>query len=125
MTSKQQNIMKLQNLADELGLFYSNLNTYSDGIGGELIFTYNLAEYRQFTTTYRHKFIFKQWFFLCAYIDYDGEFIIHEKILFPGFKRQTLFKTFEEIRQYIIDYMRYSKEHLVDVKLERIKWDFE
>ena len=48
MTSKQQNIMKLQNLADELGLYYSNLNAYADGSGGELVFTYNLAEYKQY-----------------------------------------------------------------------------
>ena len=68
----------------------------------------------------------KQWFFLCAYVNHYVEFIVKSKIaLFPGFNKKEHFKSFEEVRQYIIDYMKYSKEHLVDVKLERIKWDFE
>ena len=70
MTSKQQNIIKLINLADELGLFYSNLNSYeTDATGGELVFTYNLAEYKQYSVNNKCRFIIKQWFFLCAYID--------------------------------------------------------
>lgn len=126
MTSRQQNIMKLQNLANELGLYYSNLNSYeTDATGGELVFTYNLAEYKQYSVHNKCRFIIKQWFFLCAYIDNFGEFIVKSKIAFPGFNKKEHFKSFEEARQYIIDYMRYSKEHLVDVKLEKIKWDFE
>ena len=125
MTSKQQNIMKLQNLAIELGLFYSYLDAYSDGEGGGLVFTYNLEEYKQYSVNNKCRFIIKQWFFLCAYVNHYGEFIVREKIPFPGFNKKEHFKSFEEVRQYIIDYMRYSKEHLVDVKLERIKWDFQ
>jgi hypothetical protein len=125
MTSREQNIIKLHNLADELGLYYSYLNTYSDGIGGELVFTYNLAEYKQYPVNHKCRFIIKQWFFLCAYVNHYGEFIVKSKIAFPGFNEKEHFKSFEEVRQYIIDYMRYSKEHLVDVKLERIKWDFQ
>lgn len=126
MTSKQQNIIKLQNLAEELGLFYSNLNSYqTDATGGDLVFTYNLAEYKQYPVNNKCFFIMKQWFFLCAYIDNYGEFIVKSKISFSGFNRKEHFKSFDEVRQYIIDYMKYSKEHLVDVKLAKIKWDFE
>lgn len=117
MTSRQQNIIKLQTLADELCLYYSYLNTYSDGIGGELVFTYNLAEYKQYTVNYRHRFIFKQWFFLCAYVNHYGEFIVREKIPYPGFSEKEHFNSAEEVRQYIIDYVKYTKEHFVDMKL--------
>lgn len=123
MTSKQQNIIKLQNLADELGLYYTNLNTYSDGVGGELVFTYNLAEYKQVPVN-DMRFIMKQWFFLCAYVNNYGEFIVRAKILYPGFNEKEHFKSFEEVRQYITHYMKYSKEHFVDMKLEKMNWDF-
>lgn len=46
------------------------------------------------------------------------------KIIYPGFKRQEHFNSLEEVRQYIIDYMKYTKEHLVDMKLEKMNWDF-
>ena len=82
MTFEQQKIIKLQNLADELGLYYAGLNTYSDGVGGELVFTYNLAEYKQVPVNNRIKFVFKQWFFLSAYVNHNGEFIVREKKLF-------------------------------------------
>lgn len=123
MTSKQQNIIKLQNLADELGLYYTNLNTYSDGVGGELVFTYNLAEYKQVPVN-DMRFVMKQWFFLRAYVNNYGEFIVRAKILYPGFSRKEHFNSVEEVRQYIIDYMKYSKEHFVDMKLEKMNWDF-
>ena len=123
MTSKQQNIIKLQNLADELGLFYSYLNTCPDGIGGELVFTLNLTTYKE--TTFKPRFIIKQWFFLCAYVNNEDKFKVLSKIVFPGLDKKENFNNFEEVRQYIIDYMRYTKEHLVDMKLERIKWDFD
>ena len=124
MTFEQQKIIKLQNLADELGLYYAGLNTYSDGVGGELVFTYNLAEYKQVPVNNRIKFVFKQWFFLSAYVNHNGEFIVREKIPYPGFNEKEHFNSVEEVRQYIIDYMRYAKEHLVDMKLEKMNWDF-
>lgn len=124
MTSKQQNIIKLQNLADELGLYYAGLNTYSDGVGGELVFTYNLAEYKQVPVNNRCSFVFKQWFFLCAYVNHYGEFVARTKTLYPGFSKKGHFNSIEEVRQYIIDYMKYAKEHLVDMKLEKMNWDF-
>ena len=34
MTSREQNIIKLHNLADELGLFYSYLNSYETDATG-------------------------------------------------------------------------------------------
>lgn len=123
MTSKQQNIMALQNLADELGLFYSYLNNSPDGIGGELVFTLNLTAYKE--TTFKPRFIIKQWFFLCAYVTNDGKFKVRSKICYPGIEEKENFYNIEEVRQYILDYMRYTKEHLVDMKLERIKWDFD
>lgn len=128
MTSREQNIIKLQNLADELGLYYSNLNAYeTDATGGELVFTYNLEEYKQYPVDNKQFFIMKQWFFLCAYVNYEGEFIVREKISFydESFHRKEHFNSFDEVRQYIIDYMKYAKEHLVDMKLEKIKWDFD
>lgn len=124
MISKQQNIIKLQNLATELGLYYSGLNTYSDGVGGELVFTYNLAEYKQYAVNNSIKFVFKQWFFLCAYVNNNGDFIVHEKIIYPVFSKKEHFSSIEEVRHYIIDYMKYAKEHLVDMKLEKMNWDF-
>ena len=124
MTSKQQNIIKLQNLADELGLYYINLDTYSDGVGGGLVFTYNLAEYKQVTVNNIHRFIINQWFFLCAYVNHYGEFVVRTKTPYPGFSIKEHFNSIEEVRQYIIDYMKYAKEHLVDMKLEKMNWDF-
>lgn len=126
MTSKQQNIIKLQNLAEELCLFYSYLNSYdTDATGGELVFTYNLAEYKQYPVNNKCRFILKQWFFLCVYTDNYGEFIVKSKIVYPGFNKKEHFNSVAEVRQYIIDYMRYAKEHLVDMKLEKMQWDFD
>lgn len=79
MTFRQQNIIKLQNLADELGLCYTNLDYYSDGVGGCLVFTYNLEEYKQVPVSKINCFIMKQWFFLCAYVNHYGEFIVREQ----------------------------------------------
>lgn len=123
MTSKQQKIMALQNLADELGLFYSYLNDSQDGIGGELVFTLNLTEYKE--TNFKPRFIIKQWFFLCAYVTNNDKFKVRSKICYPGIEEKENFNNIEEVRQYILDYMTYTKEHLVDMKLERIKWDFD
>lgn len=72
-------------------------------------------------------FVMKQWFFFMINLNKDNRFKITAKIAFGDFPlaKVKLIDDIEDLRTYIKEYIAYTKRNLVNVKLEKIQWDFD
>lgn len=71
-------------------------------------------------------FIMKQWFFLMINLNKDNRFKITAKIAYSDFPlaKVKIIDDIEDLRTYIKEYIAYTKRNLVNVKLEKVQWDF-
>lgn len=72
-------------------------------------------------------FVMKQWFFFMINLNKDNRFKITAKIAFGDFPlaKVKIIDDIEDLRTYIKEYIAYTKRNLVNVKLEKVQWDFE
>lgn len=68
----------------------------------------------------------KQWFFFMINLNKDNRFKVTVKLCFGDFPlaKVKIIDDIEDLRTYIKEYIAYTKRNLVNVKLEKIQWDF-
>lgn len=71
-------------------------------------------------------FVIKQWFFFMINLNKDNRFKVTVKLCFGDFPlaKVKIIDDIEDLRTYIKEYIAYTKRNLVNVKLEKIQWDF-
>lgn len=72
-------------------------------------------------------FVMKQWFFFMINLNKDNRFKITAKIAYRDdfpLAKVKIIDDIEDLRTYIKEYIAYTKRNLVNVKLEKIQWDF-
>ena len=71
-------------------------------------------------------FVMKQWFFFMINLNKDNRFKVTAKLAFGDFPlaKVKLIDDIEDLRTYIKEYIDYTKRNLVNVKLEKMNWDF-
>lgn len=71
-------------------------------------------------------FVMKQWFFFMINLNKDNRFKVTAKLAFGDFPlaKVKLIDDIEDLRTYIKEYITYTKRNLVNVKLEKMNWDF-
>ena len=72
------------------------------------------------------RFVIRQFFFLGIRINKDFRFRIKTKLVYGDFPlaKVKIIDNIEDLRTYIKEYIAYTKRNLVNVKLEKIQWDF-
>ena len=72
-------------------------------------------------------FVMKQWFFLMINLNKDGRFKVTAKLAYNDFPlaKVKIIDDIEDLRTYIKEYIAYTKRNLVNVKLEKVQWDFD
>ena len=71
-------------------------------------------------------FVMKQWFFFMINLNKDNRFKVTAKIVYEDFPlaKVKIIDDIEDLRTYIKEYIAYTKRNLMNVKLEKIQWDF-
>ena len=71
-------------------------------------------------------FLMKQWFFFMINLNKDNRFKVTAKLCFGDFPlaKVKIIDDIEDLRTYIKEYIAYTKRNLVNVKLEKMNWDF-
>ena len=71
-------------------------------------------------------FVMKQWFFFMINLNKDNRFKVTAKIVYEDFPlaKVKIIDDIEDLRTYIKEYIAYTKRNLVNVKLEKMNWDF-
>ena len=71
-------------------------------------------------------FVMKQWFFFMINLNKDNRFKVTAKLAFGDFPlaKVKLINDIEDLKTYIKEYIAYTKRNLVNVKLEKMNWDF-
>ena len=72
-------------------------------------------------------FVMKQWFFFMINLNKDGRFKVTAKLAYNDFPlaKVKIIDDIEDLRTYIKEYIAYTKRNLVNVKLEKVQWDFD
>lgn len=130
MTSREEKYLRLLELKKVATEF--NLVTYFAN-------KYGMAKYNVYFTLDRDalqgflngnntaSFVMKQWFFLMINLNKDNRFKITAKIAYRDdfpLAKVKIIDDIEDLRTYIKEYIAYTKRNLVNVKLEKMNWDF-
>lgn len=129
MTSSEEKyirLLELKKVATEFNLVEYFANKY----GMEkynLYFTLDKEALQRFLTgNNAATFVIKQWFFFMINLNKDNRFKVTAKIAYEDFPlaKVKIIDNIEDLRTYIKEYIAYTKRNLVNVKLEKIQWDF-
>lgn len=129
MTSSEEKyirLLELKKVATEFNLVTYFANKY----GMEkynLYFTLDKEALQRFLTgNNAATFVIKQWFFFMINLNKDNRFKVTAKIAYEDFPlaKVKIIDNIEDLRTYIKEYIAYTKRNLVNVKLEKIQWDF-
>ena len=130
MTSSEEKyirLLELKKVATEFNLVKYFANKY----GMEkynLYFTLDKEALQRFLTgNNAATFVMNQWFFLMINLNKDNRFKITAKIAYRDdfpLAKVKIIDNIEDLRTYIKEYIAYTKRNLVNVKLEKIQWDF-
>lgn len=129
MTSSEEKYLRLLELKKVAAEF--NLVTYFAN-------KYGMAKYNVYYTLDKDvlqgflngnntaSFVMKQWFFFMINLNKDNRFKVTAKLAFGYFPlaKVKLIDDIEDLRTYIKEYITYTKRNLVNVKLEKMNWDF-
>ena len=130
MTSSEEKYLRLLELKKVAAEF--NLVTYFAN-------KYGMAKYNVYYTLDKDvlqgflngnntaSFVMKQWFFLMINLNKDNRFKITSKIAYRDdfpLAKVKLIDNIEDLKTYIKEYITYTKRNLVNVKLEKMNWDF-
>lgn len=129
MTSSEEKYLRLLELKKVAAEF--NLVTYFAN-------KYGMAKYNVYYTLDKDvlqgflngnntaSFVMKQWFFFMINLNKDNRFKVTAKLAFGDFPlaKVKLIDDIEDLRTYIKEYITYTKRNLVNVKLEKMNWDF-
>lgn len=129
MTSREEKYLRLLELKKVATEF--NLVTYFAN-------KYGMAKYNVYYTLDKDAlqrflngnnaatFVMKQWFFFMINLNKDNRFKVTAKITYEDFPlaKVKIIDDIEDLRTYIKEYIAYMKRNLVNVKLEKIQWDF-
>lgn len=129
MTSSEEKYLRLLELKKVAAEF--NLVTYFAN-------KYGMAKYNVYYTLDKDvlqgflngnntaSFVMKQWFFFMINLNKDNRFKVTAKLAFGDFPlaKVKLIDDIEDLRTYIKEYIAYTKRNLVNVKLEKMNWDF-
>lgn len=129
MTSREEKYLRLLELKKVATEF--NLVTYFAN-------KYGMAKYNVYYTLDKDAlqgflngnnaatFVMKQWFFFMINLNKDNRFKVTAKIVYEDFPlaKVKIIDDIEDLRTYIKEYIAYTKRNLVNVKLEKIQWDF-
>lgn len=129
MTSSEEKYLRLLELKKVATEF--NLVTYfANKYGMEkynLYFTLDKEALQRFLTgNNAATFVIKQWFFFMINLNKDNRFKVTAKIAYEDFPlaKVKIIDNIEDLRTYIKEYIAYTKRNLVNVKLEKMNWDF-
>lgn len=129
MTSSEEKYLRLLELKKVATEF--NLVTYfANKYGMEkynLYFTLDKEALQRFLTGNNSAtFVIKQWFFFMINLNKDNRFKVTAKIAYEDFPlaKVKIIDNIEDLRTYIKEYIAYTKRNLVNVKLEKMNWDF-
>ena len=129
MTSSEEKYLRLLELKKVATEF--NLVTYfANKYGMEkynLYFTLDKDALQEFLNGHNTaSFVMKQWFFFMINLNKDNRFKVTAKLCFGDFPlaKVKIIDDIEDLRTYIKEYIAYTKRNLVNVKLEKIQWDF-
>lgn len=129
MTSSEEKYLRLLELKKVATEF--NLVTYFANKYGQqkynLYFTLDKEALQRFLTgNNAATFVIKQWFFFMINLNKDNRFKVTAKIAYEDFPlaKVKIIDNIEDLRTYIKEYIAYTKRNLVNVKLEKIQWDF-
>ncbi len=130
MTSSKEKYLRLLELKKVATEF--NLVTYAK-------YKYGIEKYNVYYTLDKEalqrflnenntiSFVMKQWFFLMINLNKDNRFEITAKIAYRDdfpLEKVKLIDDIEDLKTYIKEYIAYTKRNLVNVKLEKMNWDF-
>lgn len=123
---KYLRLLELKKVATEFNLVTYFANKY----GMEkynLYFTLDKEALQRFLTgNNAATFVIKQWFFFMINLNKDNRFKVTAKIVYEDFPlaKVKIIDNIEDLRTYIKEYIAYTKRNLVNVKLEKMNWDF-
>lgn len=123
---KYLRLLELKKVATEFNLVTYFANKY----GMEkynLYFTLDKEALQRFLTgNNAATFVIKQWFFFMINLNKDNRFKVTAKIAYEDFPlaKVKIIDNIEDLRTYIKEYIAYTKRNLVNVKLEKMNWDF-
>ena len=130
MTSREEKYLRLLELKKVATEF--NLVTYFANKYGmqkyNVYFTLDKDALQKFLNGHNTvSFVMKQWFFLMINLNKDGRFKVTAKIAYADFPlaKVKIIDDIEDLRTYIKEYIAYTKRNLVNVKLEKVLWDFD
>lgn len=130
MTSREEKYLRLLELKKVATEF--NLVTYFANKYGmqkyNVYFTLDKDALQKFLNGHNTvSFVMKQWFFLMINLNKDGRFKVTVKLAYDDFPlaKVKIIDDIEDLRTYIKEYIAYTKRNLVNVKLEKVQWDFE
>lgn len=130
MTSREEKYLRLLELKKVATEF--NLVTYfANKYGMEkynVYFTLDKDALQQYLTgNNAATFVMKQWFFFMINLNKDNRFKVTVKLTFGEdfpLAKVKIIDDIEDLRTYIKEYIAYTKRNLVNVKLDKIQWDF-
>lgn len=129
MTSSEEKylrLLELKKVATEFNLVTDFANKY--GMGKyNVYYTLDKEALQRFLNGNNTvSFVMKQWFFLMINLNKDNRFKVTAKLAFGDFPlaKVKLIDDIEDLRTYIKEYITYTKRNLVNVKLEKMNWDF-
>lgn len=130
MTSREEKYLRLLELKKVATEF--NLVTYFANKYGmkkyNVYFTLDKDALQQYLTGNNAvTFVMKQWFFFMINLNKDNRFKVTVKLTFGEdfpLAKVKIIDDIEDLRTYIKEYIAYTKRNLVNVKLDKIQWDF-
>ena len=129
MTSSEEKylrLLELKKVATEFNLVTYFANKY--GMGKyNVYYTLDKEALQRFLNgNNTASFVMKQLFFFMINVNKDNRFKVTAKLAFGDFPlaKVKLIDDIEDLRTYIKENITYTKRNLVNVKLEKMNWDF-